>query len=281
MIDLPERPLPSEILRPLILECLLSGEARQMNNVSSHVFNLAKKKGLIDVTRPGPSYQNTNLKPEEEEIVRVILWEFIIQGLIVPGKDAANPDFPWISLTPYGQQCLKGGGDLLPYDPDGYLRTLDDEIPSLDSDIKVYIAESLQCFRRGLMFASTVMLGVAAEKAAILLFDAFIQAHTKKSKKEELERKIVKQRLFKTRYDNFRAQLASLPRTYLPAELADDLEVQLDGVQSWIRTCRNDAGHPTGKTIRRAQAFANLQLFVPYCRRMYDLLRYFEKHPIA
>lgn len=280
MNDVPERPLSSELLRPFVMESLLSGQLNQTGNAPGFVFERAKAAGLIDTTHPGSSYQGTRLLPREEESVRIILWEFIMQGILVPGMDAPNPNLPWISLTPYGKECLKSGGGPLPYDPDGYLQTLSEEIPGLDPDILVYITESLQCFRRGLMLASTVMLGVAAEKAALLLFEAFIDAHGDASRKEELNRKITKQRMFKTMYENFRKYLDALPKSYLPSNIAEDLEVQLDAVQSWIRTCRNDAGHPTGRTIRREQAFANLQLFRPFCRRLYDLQAHFQSNPI-
>ncbi|MBI5226392.1 hypothetical protein HY994_04095, partial [Candidatus Micrarchaeota archaeon] len=63
----------------------------------------------------------------------------------------------------------------------------------------------------------------------------------------------------------------------LPKTLADDLETQFDGISNLIRTSRNDVGHPSGKKIDRMQAYANLRLFVPYCKRVYALIDFF--HP--
>ena len=40
------------------------------------------------------------------------------------------------------------------------------------------------------------------------------------------------------------------------------------------------AGHPTGRKIDRRLAFSNLQLFIPYCKRVYDLIQYFNQAPI-
>ena len=275
----PPRPLSSEILRPLLIDCILRKGLHQTGNAAGAVFDLAKEKGLIDVAHPGPSFQGHGLLPGEEESVRILLWEFIMQGILVPGMDRPNPNLPWFSLTPYGSQCFKEGGEALPYDPDGYLKSLREEIANIDGDVLTYISESLQCFRRGLMLASTVMLGVAAERAALLMFDAFIEAHPD-SRRDELHRKITKQRMFKTMYENFRKSFDALPKGYIPAEMSDDIEVQLDAVQSWIRSCRNDDGHPTGRTVSRDQAFANLQLFRPYCRRLFELQAHFHDHKI-
>ncbi len=281
MNDFPSRPLSSEVLRPLLIHCLMKGNLNQMGNAPDAVFNAAKEKGMIDTSRQGGHFPVNHLIPLEDEALRILLWEVIIQGIIVPGMNSSNPNLPWISLTDFGRKCLEGGGDILPYDPDGYLGALKDDVPDLDSDVFLYISESLQAFRRGLMLASTVMLGVAAEKAALLMFEAFISAHKSDSKREELRRKISNQRMFKTMYENFRKQFDSLPKRYFPADFVEDIEVQLDGVQSWIRMCRNDAGHPTGRTIRRDQAFANLQLFRPYCKRLHELRNHFANNQIA
>ena len=62
--------------------------------------------------------------------------------------------------------------------------------------------------------------------------------------------------------------------------VADDLDIQLDGVFNLIRNTRNDAGHPTSTNIDRRLAYANLQLFIPYCSRIYNLIAYFNNNAI-
>jgi hypothetical protein len=39
---------------------------------------------------------------------------------------------------------------------------------------------------------------------------------------------------------------------------------------------RNDAGHPTGKTLSRADADVHLRLFVRYASKLYALKKHFE-----
>lgn len=47
-----------------------------------------------------------------------------------------------------------------------------------------------------------------------------------------------------------------------------------------IRNYRNDAGHPTGNQLSKEHAFANLQVFIPYCKKVYELIEYFNNNPI-
>lgn len=63
----------------------------------------------------------------------------------------------------------------------------------------------------------------------------------------------------------------------LPAEVKEDLDTHFAGVLSVIRTFRNQAGHPTGKIMDREQTFVLLQLFIPYCRKLYQLMGFFGK----
>ncbi len=273
------RPLDSEILRPLVTEFLVTNPKTQLGSVYCGVAEIMKRRSLFQADVPGVGYQQERLLDSEEEVIRLTLWEFIIEGVLVPGKNSSNPDLPWISVTPYGKKCFESG-EIQPYDPDGYLEKLRAQIPSLDAVVCMYIEESLQAFRRGLMLSSTAMLGGASERTAELVFTSFVTAITDKGRRERLEREILKERSYKTAFDIFRAELKSLPQSYLPAVIRDDLGIHLDGILNWIRVCRNDVGHPTGRKIVRSLAHSNLQLFIPYCRRAYDLIAHFDAHPI-
>ncbi len=43
-----------------------------------------------------------------------------------------------------------------------------------------------------------------------------------------------------------------------------------------VRYNRNAAGHPTGKQVDKDTLFANLQVFIPYCKYIYDLKDYLD-----
>src|ERR1044071_225305 len=96
------RPLDTEILRPLIIQCLRNTPSTQLNSIYGDVLELAKKQNLVgaDAQRPGysiPSFFNE----QENERMRTILWGFIVQGILVPGINQANPNLPWIKVTEY------------------------------------------------------------------------------------------------------------------------------------------------------------------------------------
>jgi hypothetical protein len=122
------------------------------------------------------------------------------------------------------------------------------------------------------------MLGCAAEKAALLLIETFGNAiqnpqHRKKYQDD------TQHWMISRKYDALWKRLAPLAGS-LPKPLGEDLHTILDRVFDLIRTTRNAAGHPTGKTIERETMHANLLLFPSYCRRVYGLIDHFHANPI-
>ena len=100
-----------------------------------------------------------------------VLWEFMIQGMIGPGLNIDNFNLPFFHITVYGEKVLNKG-EFLPHDPTGYLERFRKETPSIDSTVESYLAESLNCFTRGSLIASVVMLGVASERTFQLLCES-------------------------------------------------------------------------------------------------------------
>ena len=79
--------------------------------------------------------------------------------------------FPNFSITSYGEKVLDAN-EIIPHDPDNYLAELKKTIPSLDPIVLFYVEESVQCFLKNNQIASSVMLGVAAEKVFYQLFES-------------------------------------------------------------------------------------------------------------
>ncbi len=48
------------------------------------------------------------------------------------------------------------------------------------------------------------------------------------------------------------------------------------GFQTYCGLVENEAGHPTGKTVSRDDAFVILQMFPFYLKKIYDLKIFFE-----
>lgn len=272
-----------EELRPLTLEALKIDYARPLtlSLIINQVDKIACQKGFYEDVKPwkagiGASYEHY-MPREDREKVRQIVWEFILQGILAIGLNENNPNFPFISITEHGREVLESR-QITPYDPDGYLKNLIDEIPNLDPLIEMYLSESLQAYLKGLMFSSAVMLGVASEKAFLLLFDSFTNALTNPSKKKKFQG-LQNSIRTKNKFDELKKEIIAIRNT-LPRGLSEDLESQFDGIFTLIRVTRNDAGHPSGRIINRGVAYTNLQLFPMYCKRVYGLIVYFNKNPI-
>ncbi|MFA6072779.1 MAG: hypothetical protein WC758_01570 [Candidatus Woesearchaeota archaeon] len=269
--------LSYEELRALVLEYLKKSKETQILNILWGVDALALQKGFYSTS---PTYYSSTsgehkIPKEDREDVRLIINEFLIEGILSWGINESNPNPPFLKVTRYGEECLKYNQPQ-PYDPEGYLKYLKTEIPNLDNTIYVYMAESLNAYLKGLMLSSTVMLGCASEKAFLLLKENFLLSISDDIKRKSIENKMSWG--IKKQFEEFRIHLKQI-KSNLPKDMSDDLDIQLDGVFNFIRNCRNDVGHPSGRNIEKSLAFNNLRLFVPYCKRIYELIEYFKDNP--
>ncbi len=266
-----------EELRPLVLESLKNKGENDVMSLINDVERIAVNRGYYQ-NYPEWSYAGYGFKHkmpvEEREKVREIINDLVVEGILGWGTNEFSPGPPFLKVTRYGKECIDKEGPQ-PYDPGGYLKYLKSEIPNIDDIILIYISESLNAYLKGLMLSSTVMLGGASEKAFLLLFESYTCALPDPEKKKRFTDKLNAR--IKQKIDMLRQEFETLKKEKkIPKELADDLEIQLDGICNFIRTCRNDVGHPSGRKIDRSLAYANLRLFIPYCRRIYDLIEYFS-----
>jgi|Deesub1362A_J573_1020465.scaffolds.fasta_scaffold03420_7 hypothetical protein len=245
-------------LRAFVLEALRQEPSTQFGNVHRKVRDLA------------PDYNG----PRDDLIVREIIWELLVQGVLAPGINRVNLEFPWIHVTGYGMECLNAN-TILPHDPDGYLERLQQQVGRpLDDIVLTYVRESLLTFLAGHYLAATVLLGVASERCIDLLIETYLSAIADANRRATFKKKVKQAgRSVKRRFDALRDELLALA---LPLELQDALDIQLSGIFTLIRYSRNDAGHPTGRTVDRDVAYGNLLLFPQYCKRAYDLIDYFQ-----
>ena len=116
------------------------------------------------------------------------------------------------------------------------------------------------------------MLGVASEHSFLLLVEA---AESNATYGQNFET-VSKQRTILQKFKKLRAVLEQHVQSALPPALKEDLDVQFDGILSVIRTFRNDAGHPSGKIMGREQVYVLLQMFIPYCKKLYGLIDFFQ-----
>jgi hypothetical protein len=269
-----------EELRPLVLQALRQSETNQIIHIVNQTETIAREKGFYKDEKPymySPGGPEHYMPQEDKEKVRHIIWDLILQRVLIPGVSERNPGLPFIRVTDYGKECLESM-EILPHDPDGYLKYLRQEIPEIDDTVVMYIQEGLGTFLTGNLLASTVMLGGASEKAVLLLMEAYVNAISDPNEKKRFEQSIERLGIL-GKFQKFRNRVDSIRRD-IPRSISNDLDIQLDGIFNLIRNCRNDVGHPTGRKIDRRLAFSNLQLFIPYCKRIYNLIEYFNQASI-
>jgi hypothetical protein len=247
--------MEKDVLREAVLEALRRQPRTQFRGIE------------VQVQGHTPGYHS-----QDGLLLREIIWELLIEGILAPGMDSSNIEFPFVHVTEYGKRCLDAGA-IVPQNPGRFLTHLQAQVGQpLDDTVRTYIEESLQTYLKGHYLASTVMLGVASERCVDLLVEAYANSISDTNHKTAFQR-AVKQagRSVKRRFDVLRKELLALS---LPSELADALDIQLSGIFTLIRYSRNDAGHPTGRSIDRDVAYGNLLLYPQYCKRVYGLIQH-------
>lgn len=249
-----------------VLRNLNRNGVNQLVNLYNAIEQEAISRGFISTT----SNRVPQLERADEDRIRELFWQFIIQGILVPGLNASNSNLPFFSLTEYGKSVISSP-DPIPYDPDGYLDHLKSIAPNLDSIAMTYVAEGLDCFARGNYTASTVMLGVGSEALILVLAEALQQA-LPAAEATKMQESIEKDKVAKI-YLEFKKHLIPHINMLTPI-LKDGLELLLDGVFTIIRIHRNEAGHPTGKCFDRLTVLGLFSVFPFYCERVSQLIEY-------
>ena len=190
-------------------------------------------------------------------------WQLAIEGIVSPGLNATNPNFPFFSITEYGEQVLAVDSPN-PHDPTGYLGRLSERIANPDATVLAYLAESLAGLRRGIYISSTVMLGVAAERVFLLLCDSLADALAEENERDEFKR-ILDRYAMKPKLDWVHAKLARV-QAQRPAGFPDNTSLMVNAIYDLIRNQRNELGHPRElpPSLDREDVFVNLQIFPRY-----------------
>jgi hypothetical protein len=281
-----------ELIRQLVLEELrnqLENLETGRSQVNLQARSILLQVGYIACTRQlwcpdeAPThdlrYVGDQLPKDDKDTVKTILWQLIVQGVLVPGQAGDEQgNWPLFTITEYGKTFLKAEGSA-PYDPDGYLRCIKNDSPDIDKTVLVSLTEGLQCFLKGHYLACAVMVGVAAEKVILDLIDAFAGAISSDHGKASEFKNRTQNKMISTQFKELTKRLYPL-ENQLPAELGKDLETYLDGIFNLIRNYRNEAGHPTGREIPRELAYSNLQLFRYFSKNAHDLIGYLRNNQI-
>jgi hypothetical protein len=216
------------------------------------------------------STAQATLSSHDRELFLEVFWTLFREGVITLGMNDSNRQFPFFRVTEFGQRLIAHQQAYFFHDVSSYDAVIRSEVPQIDSVTLLYLKEAMQSFRTGCVLASTVMLGVATEHTFLLLIEKIEQNATH----APTFANVGQQRTILQKVNKFKHILDQEARN-LPAELREDLDTHFAGILSIIRTFRNQSGHPTGKIIDREQAYVLLQLFIPYCKKMYQLMTFY------
>ncbi len=244
-----------------------SGQYNGFRSAIAECF--AQSEGTPQQTIPG--HNQIELSRHDADLAQEVFWALFREGITTLGIDAQNPNFPFYRVTGYGHKVLSNQDPYFFTDVSDYERILKARLPYLDDVTTVYVKEAVQTFKIGSVLASSVMIGVASEHTFNRLVET-VQANTIHQGKFA---KVYKEVQILRRLNAFKAALDAHQELTNPA-IREDLDTRFLGVISLIRTFRNEAGHPTGKIIDREQAYVNLQLFIPYAEKLYQLMEFYK-----
>jgi hypothetical protein len=264
-----------EEIRAVALD-LLAGREKGSYQLTQYQ-NLLVAVGEVFTRRENPTQRPVSVGPyaqltaNDSELFLEVFWSLFREGIITLGLNDSNRDFPHFRVTQFGRRIAVQEQAYFFHDISSYERAIKTEVPTIDGVTLLYLKEAMQSFKTGCILASTVMLGVATEHTFLLLLDRIEQSkiHGPTFARVARERTILqKANKFKSILDG---QVSNLP-----SEIKEDLDTHFAGILSIIRTFRNQAGHPTGKIIDREQGYVLMQLFIPYCKKMYQMMEFYS-----
>jgi hypothetical protein len=219
---------------------------------------------------PSLLHNDPHLSGNDAELAREVFWDLFRQGIITLGSNDSNREFPFFKVSRFGRKVLDNQNPYFFHDLESYTKLIQSNVPTINDITLLYLQEAMQSFKSGCMLAATVMLGVASEHSFLLLVEAAENSPTYSTHFGNVS----KERTILQKFRKFRAAFEKNVQADLPGDIKENLDIEFDGILSVIRTFRNDSGHPSGKILEREQTYVLLQMFVPYCKKLYQLMAF-------
>jgi len=191
-----------------------------------------------------------------------VYWALVVEGVIAPGAKGNSDDLYQFHLTEYGNKVV-AEPDYQPHDPAEYLRQLGANVATPDATVLAYLQESLHCYARGLVVASTMMLGIAAERVFLLVCESLLAALRDAGEQADFQR-ILDRNPMKPKLDWLNKKLRDVQdRKPRPTDLPEDVDIKVLGIYNMVRSQRNELGHPreTPPAVTRNDAYDYLHMF--------------------
>jgi len=279
--------IEKHLLRALVLEVVNREQQTQVNHVVDGVERLVTDRNLFpsseDCQRIGIDYhyyQDKQLNPIDKLTIGEIIWDLILEHVLTPIGGSPDIGYPQLRLTKFGHDYISQSAPHY-YDPQGYMDFLRNIVQNLDPVIEQYIFESLNCYRQQLLFASSVMIGAAAEKAILLLLQAITDSMSDPNKKRKTAQLLEERRSLPDMFKTIRETLNPLIKAKtIPYPVHQGCTEHLVSLFEMIRVQRNDAIHPITGQVDRSKVFLSLQTIPTALESVYKLIEWFENNSI-
>lgn len=219
--------------------------------------------------RPANSNQSS-LARNDELLLQEVFWDLFRQGIITLGGNNTQA-YPWFRVSSLGKSLLENEDVYFFHDLSSYELIIRENVPDIDDLTLFYLKEAMQAFLVECRLSSSVMLGVALEHSLDKLYEIIGQNNEYK----EHFLNVFEEKTLLRKFNKFKNKLREIQRD-LPPDIKEDLDTNLDMIVSVIRNFRNESGHPSGKVLSREQCYVNLHLFIPCCKKIYDLMEFFK-----
>ena len=260
-----------EEIRSATLDLLSGREKASSYDLSQYQHLLINVACLFLKRETGTVHVNATLSSADSEKFLEVFWGLFREGVITLGLNDSNREFPFFRVSEFGKRLLDGGQAYFFHDVSSYEKIIKTQIPNIDDVTLVYVKEAMQAFKTGCVLSSSVMLGVATEHTFLLLVEKISQNPSYAPTFD----KVNEERTILAKVNKFKNILEQNMKS-LPSDIKEDIDTNFAGILSIIRNFRNQSGHPTGNIIDREQAYILLQLFVPYCKKMYQLMAHYS-----
>ena len=254
-------------IRRFALEVLASGSTGNIRGFVNDVGELIKSAGAFPTREECQArgsrydyYERGQLNPIDELNILETWWDLLVERVVTPGSNASNENLPFFRVTDFGQQYLKQREPHY-YDSQGYLETLKAYCSDLDAVVAQYAIEGVQCFRRGLLFATAVMFGAASERAILSLLEAMAAAESDPRARKQMT-DLIENPKMPTIFDTVQEKMVALIKgKALPYEVHQGGTEHLLSLLETVRVQRNDAVHPHAGKVSRTKVLMMVNSF--------------------
>ena len=265
-------------LREVVIEIMLDDSEHGTNNLEGVLektaLELCRRDGLAAGRRHFPRGPASQLHPNDLELVLEIVWDLARQGILTLGVNASNPSSPCLRRSRFSEYALRRGPHPF-HNNSGFMKALRWEAADVSPDAVVYLREAVSAFYMDCLLSTCVMLSIAQESEFLRLLSV-----AKNSKPYGRYFYRIGDGLnVAVKISQFREAIKPI-LTLFSKSATDELDHNLDTVQTVIRTARNQSGQPSGALPpSRDQVYLYLQDFIPFARQAMLLRQELDETP--